>query len=79
MTRGHLTLVHGFKRLALRERLIAEAARLFPNDEKSRDKWVEAKLFLINKPIKVRIGSDCRDITFARTLREAGIHQGEIT
>lgn len=73
MTRGHLTLVKGFKRLAMRERLIARAAALFPDDEVRQQRWVEAKLFLINKPIKVRIGSECRDITFPRTLREAGI------
>ncbi len=78
MTRGHLTLVHGFKRLALRERLIAEAAKLFPDDEKRRDKWVEAKLFLVNKPIKVCLGQEApKNLTFPRTMREAGL-KGEI-
>jgi len=78
MTRGHLTLVYGLKRLTLRENLISEAARLFPNDEKRRDKWVEAKIFLVNKPIKVCLGQESpKNLTFPRTMREAGI-QGEI-
>ena len=69
MTRGHLTLVHGFKRLAWKERLLAEAATLFPDNESRQQKWVEAKTFLINKPVKARIGnSDHRSITFPRTL-----------
>ena len=82
MTRGHLTLVHGFKQLALQERLLAEAMRLFPGDakqqEKRRERWVEAKLFLVNRPIKVLIGQRApKHLTFPRSMREAGI-QGEI-
>ena len=54
------------------QRLRDRAQQLFPQSQSLAEKWVSAKLTLGHVQPKVRIGCE-RNITFPRTLREAGI------
>jgi hypothetical protein len=64
--RPRLTLIHtGMKRLAQREKLIAEARRIFPTNPEHAAKWVEAKLLLGEREPSVEIGIGCVDTSRA--------------
>jgi hypothetical protein len=58
---------NGMKRLSARERLIAEGKKLFPDNESMVAKWVDAKLHVAGRPLKVRVGTD-EHAVFARKL-----------
>lgn len=64
----------GFKQLALKEKLLAEALRLFPGEGEAFDarraKWVAAKLFIGDAEPKVRMAGvlPTTPVVFARQL-----------
>lgn len=74
--RLELVASDGFRRLARREKLLAEAQRLFPGNQDLAAKWVEARMLLGARKPSVEIGIQRADTS--RALRALPIGSVEV-